>query len=191
MDYSLLFFSHSSTSNYLWPRELQHARLPGPSLSPRACSNSGPLSRWCHPTISSFVIPFSCPQSFPASRSFPNESALRITWPKYWSFSLSISPSNEFSGLISFRIDCLDNLIVQGTLKSLFQHHSSKALIPQRSTLFMVQLSHPYMTTGKINSMIIQTFGSKVMSLFFNMLSRSVIVFLSRTNLWESLLKFS
>ena len=139
--------------------------------------NAYPSSQWCHPTISSSVIPFFCLQSFPASRSFPNESALRITWPKYWSFSLNISPSNECSGLISFRIDCLDNLKVQGALKSLLQHHSSKALIPQCSTLFMVQLSHPYMTTGKIIALTIQTFAGKVMSLLFNMLGLSWLSF--------------
>ena len=105
----LLLFSHSVLSNSLWPHGLQHARLPCPSLSPRACSNSCPLSRWCHPTISSSVAPFSCLQSFPASGSFP-VSWLYALWPKYWSFSFSISPSNEYSGVISFRIDWLDLL---------------------------------------------------------------------------------
>ena len=102
------------------PHGLQHARLPGPSLSPGTCSNSCPLSQWCHPTISSFVIPFSsCLQSFPASTVFSNESVLCIRWPKYWSFSFSISPSNEYSGLICFRIDWFDLLDVWGTLKSI------------------------------------------------------------------------
>ena len=117
--------------------------------SPRACSNSCPLNRWCHSTISSSSVPFSsCLQPFPASRSF----LIRwwsIRWPKYWSFSFSISPYNEYSGLISFRIDWFDLLAVQGTLKSLLQHHSLKASVLQCSVFFMVQLSHPYMTTGK------------------------------------------
>ena len=114
-------FSYSVVSNSLRPNGLQHARLSYPSPTPRACSNSCPSSQWCHPNISSSVIPFSCPQSFPASGSF-----LIIRWPKYWSFSFSISPSNEYSGLIFFRIVWLDLLAVQGTLKSLLQHHSSK-----------------------------------------------------------------
>ena len=106
----------------------QHIRLPSPSLSPGVCSNSCPLSWWCHPTISSSVSPFSSyPQFLPASGAFSNESALHIRWPKYWGFSFSISTSNEYLGLISFRIDYLDLLVtVQGTLKSLLQHHSSK-----------------------------------------------------------------
>ena len=124
-------------SNSLWPHGLQHARPPCPSPTPGAYSNSCPLSLWWHPTISSSVIPFSSYlQSFPASGSFPNESVLRIRWPKYWSFSFSISPSNEYSGLISFRMDWLDLLVVQGTLKRLLQHHSSKASILRRSTFF-------------------------------------------------------
>ena len=136
-------------SNSLWPHGLQHARLPCPSLSPRVCSNSRPSSQWCHPTISSSVVPFSsCLQSFPPSGFFSNESVLRIRWPKYWSFSFSISPSNEYSGLISFRMDWLDLLADQGSLKSLLQHHSPKASILQHSAFFIVQLSHPYMTTG-------------------------------------------
>ena len=134
-----------------WPHGLQHARLPCPSPTPRTYSNSCPSSQWCHPTISSSVIPFfSCIQSCLASiRVFSNESVFHIRWPKYWSFSFSISPSNEYSGLISFRMDWLDLLAVQGTLKSLLQHHSSKASILQRSAFFIVQLSHPYITTGK------------------------------------------
>ena len=109
-----------------------------------------PLNWWCHPTISSSVVPFCCClQSFSASGSFQNESAVRIRWPKYWSFSFNISPSNEYSWLISFRMDWLDLLAVQGTLKSLLQHHSSKVSILWRSAFFIVQLSHPYMTTGK------------------------------------------
>ena len=116
----------------------------------------------------------------PSIRVFCNESTLHMRWPKYWSFSFSISPSNEYSGLISFRMDCLDILAVQGTLKSLLQYHSSKAAIFWRSAFFTVQLSHPYMTTGKI-ALTRQTFVGKVMSLLFNMLSRLVITFLPRS----------
>ena len=110
-------------------------------------------------------------------RVFSNESVLRIRWPKYWSFSFSISPSNEYSGLISFRIDWLDLLAVQGTLRSLFQHHSSKVSILRRSAFFTVQLSHPYMTTGKTIALTRRTFVGKVISLLLNMLSRLVITF--------------
>ena len=114
----------------------------------------------------------------PSIRVFSNESTLRIRWPKYWSFSFSISPSNEHQGLISFRIDWLDLLAVQGTLKSLLQHHSLKASILQWSAFFTVQLSHPYMTTGKTIALTRWTFVGKVMSLLLNMLSRLVITFL-------------
>ena len=253
-------------SDSLQPHGLQHARPPCPSPTPRAYSNSCPLSRWCHPTISSSVILFSSYlQSFPASKSFqmsqffttmlvciPNlcqfssvqslsrvrlfatpwiaarqaslsitnsrsslrrtsiesvmpsshlilsspllpssifpsikvfssESALHIRWPKYWSFSFNISPFNEYSGLISFRMDWLDLLAVQGTLKSLLQHCSSKASILRHSAFFIVQLSHPYMTAGKTKALPRQTFVGKVMSLLFNMLSRLVIAFLPRS----------
>ena len=113
---------------------------------------------------------------FPSIRDFTNESTLYIRWPKYWSFSFSIGPCNEYSELISFRIDWFDHLAVQGTLKSLFQHHSSKASILQLSAFFMVQLSHPYMTTGKTIALTRQTFVGKVMSLLFNMLSRFVVL---------------
>ena len=121
------------------------------------------------------------PSIFPSIRVLPNESVLRIRWPKCWSFSFSISPSNEYSRLISFRIDWLDILAVQGTLKSLLQHHSSKASILQCSDFFLVQLSHSYMTIGKTIALIRQTFVVKVMSLPFNMLSRLVIAFLPRS----------
>ena len=135
--------------NSLRPHESQHARPPCPSPTPRAYSDSCPSCPWCHRTISSSVVPFSsCLQSFPASVS-SSESVLHIRWAKYWSLSFSISPSNEYSGLISFRTDWLDLLAVQGTLKSLLQHHSSKASILWCSAFFIVQLSHPYMTTGK------------------------------------------
>ena len=128
----------------------------------------------CHPLLL-------LPSIFPSIRVFSNESALHIRWPKYWSFSFSISPSNEYSGLISFRIDCLDLLAVQGTLKSLLQHHSSKASILWCSAFFMVQLSHPYMTTGKTIALTICTFVSKAISLLFNMLFRFVIAFFPRS----------
>ena len=117
----------------------------------------------------------------PSIRVFSNESTLHMRWTKYWSFSFSISSSNEHSGLISFRMDWLDLLAVQGTLKSLLQHHSSKASILQRSAFFTVQLSHPYMTTGKTIALTRQTCVGEVMSLFFNMLSRLVITFLPRS----------
>ena len=143
-----------------WPHGLQHARLPCPSPSARARSNSCPLSQWCHPTISS-VVPFSfCLQSF-----FSSELALCIRWPKYWSFSFSISPSSEYSGLISFRIDWFDLLTVQGTLKSLFQPHSSKTSVLWCSAFFMLQLSHPYMSTRKTIALTRWTFVGKIMSL--------------------------
>ena len=120
------------------------------------------------------------PSIFPSIRVFSNESALHIRWPKYWSFSFSIIPSNEHPGLISFRMDWLDLLVVQGTLKSLLQHHSSKASILWHSAFFMVQLSYPYMTTGQTITLTRWTFVGKVMSLLLNMLSRLVITFLPR-----------
>ena len=128
----------------------------------------------CHPLLL-------LPSIFPRIKAFSSESVLHIRWPKYWSFSFSISPSNEYSGLISFRIDWLDLPAVQGTLKSLLQHHSSKASVSQHSAFFMVQLSHPYMTTGKTRALTRWIFVGKVMSLLFNMLSRMVIVFLPRS----------
>ena len=121
------------------------------------------------------------PSIFPSIRVFSNESALHIRWPKYWNFSFNISPTNEHPGLISFRMDWLDLLAVQGTLKSLLQHHSSKASILQFSVFFIVQLSHPYRTNRKTIAKTIQTFAGKVMSLLFNMLSRLVITFLLRS----------
>src|SRR5574337_835625 len=128
----------------------------------------------CHPLLHLPPIP-------PRITVFSNESTLRMRWPKYWSFSFSIIPSKEIPGLISFRMDWLDVLAVQGTLKSLLQHHSAKALILWCSALFIVQFSHPYMTTGKTIALTRQTFVGKVMSLFLNMLSRLVITFLSRS----------
>ena len=136
-----------------------------------------------HTTISSSVIPFSSrePSLFPSIRVFSNESVLRIRWPKYWSFSFGISPSNEYSGLISFRMDWLDLLAVQGIRKSVLQHHSSKASILLRSDFFIVHVSHPYMTTGKTIALTRWTFVGKVMSLLFNMLTGLVIIFLPRS----------
>ena len=128
----------------------------------------------CHP-------PFLLPSIFPSIRVFSNESTNHIRWPKYWRFSFSISPSNEHPGLISFRMDWFDLLAVQGTLKSLLQHHSSKASVLRHSVFFIVHLSHPYMTTGKTIALTRQTFVGKVMSLLFNMLSRLIITFLSRS----------
>ena len=128
----------------------------------------------CHPLLL-------LPSIFPSIRVFSNELALRIRWPKYWSFRFNISPSNEYSGLISFRMDWLDRLAVQGTLKSFLQHHSLKASILLCSAFFIVQLSHPYMTTGKTIALTRWTFVGKVMSLLFNMLSRLVIAFLPKS----------
>ena len=154
-------------SDSLRPHGLQIARLPCPSLSPWVCSNSCPLNWWCHPTISSSVAPFSCPQSFPGLGSFQISQLFASGGQKYWSFSFSISPASECSGLISFRINWFDLLAVQGTLKSLLQHHSSKASVLRRSAFFIVQLSHSYMTTGKTIALTVWTFVYKVMFLLF------------------------
>ena len=173
-------FSHSVMSDSLRPHELQHARLPCPSPTPRVHSNSCPLSRWCHPAISASHPLLLLPPIPPSIRVFSNESTLHMRWPKYWSFSFSISPSNEHPGLISFRMDWLDLLAVQVTLKRLLQHHSSKAPILLCSAFFIVQLSYAYMTTGKTIALTSRTFVGKVMSLLFNMFSRLVIAFLPR-----------
>ena len=153
-------FSCSVVSDSLRPHGLQHARLPCPSPTPRAYSNSCPSTHLilCHPLL--FL-----PSIFPSIRVFSKESALHIRWPKYWSFSFKISPSNEYSRLISFRMDWLDLLAVQGTLKSLLPHRSSKASILWCSAFFIVQLSHPYMTTGKTIALTRWTFVGQVMSL--------------------------
>ena len=141
--FSSVKFSRSVMSDYLWPHELQHSRPPCPSPSPGVHSNSCPSSQWCHPAISSTVIPFSsCPQSLSSIRVFSKESTLCMRWPKTWSFSFSINPSKEHPGLISIRMDWLDLLAVQGTLKSLLQHNSSKASVLQCSDFFIGQLSH-------------------------------------------------
>ena len=157
-------FSLSVVSDSLRSHESQHARPHYPSPTPRVHSDSSPSSQWCHPAISSSVVFSSfCPPIPPSIRVFSNESTLHMRWPKYWSFSFSIIPSKEIPGLISFRIDRLDLLAVQGTLRSLL-HHSSKALILRRSPFFTVQLSHPYMTTGKTIALTRRTFVGKVIS---------------------------
>ena len=173
-------FSHSIVSYSLWPHEsARQASLSITNswslLKPRSIESMMPSNHLilCHPLLL-------LPSIFPSIRIFSNESARRIRWPKYWSFSFSISTSNEHPGLISFRMDWLDLLAVQGTLKSLLQHHSSKASILRCSAFFRVQLSHPYMTTGKTIALTRWTFADKVMSLLFNMLSRLVITFLPR-----------
>ena len=161
-------------SDSLQPHESQHARPPCPSPTPRVYSNSCPSSQWCHPAISSSVIPFSsCPQSLPVSGSFPMNQLFTWGGQSIGSFSFSISPSHEHSGLISFTMDWLDLLAVQGTLKSLLQHHSSKASILRRSAFFILQLSQPYMTTGKTIALTRRTFVGKAMSLLTLILYRS------------------
>ena len=197
----LLLFSRSVVSASLRPRRLQRVRPPYPSPSPRACSSSCPLCLMppnhlilCHPLL--FL-----PSIFPSIRVFSKESALRIRWPQYWGFSCSISLSNEHSRLLPFRMDWLDLLAVQGTLKSLLQHHSSKASILWPSAFFIVQLSRPYMrrfshTMGKTIALTRWTFVGKGMPLLFNTLSRLGIAFLPRSkrllgSLLQSLLHFS
>ena len=165
----------------LWPHELQHSRPPCPSPTPGVHPNPYPLRRWCHPTISSSVVPFSCPQSFPTSGSFQMSQLFASGGQSIGvSASTSVLPMNiqDWSPL---EMDWLDLLAVQETLKSLLQHHTSKAPILWHSAFFIVQLSHPYVTTGKTIALTRQTFVSKVMSLLFNMLSELVIVFLPRS----------
>ena len=175
-------FSPSVVSDSLRPHRLQHSRRPCLSPTPRACSKLMSIESvmpfnhllLCHPLLLLSSI-------FPSIRVFSSESVLHIRWPKYWSFSFSISPSNECSGLISFRMNWLDLLAVQGTLRSLLQYHNSKASILQHEAFFIVQLSHPYMTTGKTIALTRQTFVGTVTSLLYNMLSRLVIAFLPRS----------
>ena len=177
--FSSVQFSLSVMSDSLQPHELQHTRPPCPSPAPGV--NSGSLVVMpsnhlilCHPLL---LLPSICS----SIRIFSNESALHIRWSKYWNFGFSINPSNEYSGPISFRMDWLDLLSVQGTLKSLLQHQSSKASVLWHSAFFIVQLSHSYMTTGKAIVLTSQTIVGKVMSLVFKMLSRLVITFLPRS----------
>ena len=180
--FSSVQFSHSVVSNSLQPHEFTAHQaslsITNSRSSPKlTCIESVmPSSHLilCHPLLLLPPIP-------PSIRVFSNESILHMRWPKYWSFSLSISPSNEHPGLISFRMDWLDLLAVQGTLKSLLQHHSSKASVLQCSAFFTVQLSHPYVTSGKTMALTRWTFVGKVMSLLLNILSRLVITFLPRS----------
>ena len=181
MQHCSLQFSRSVVSNSLQPHEPQHAR-------PLSITNP-----WSLPKLMSIVLGMPSnhlilcrpllllPSIFPNIGVFSNESALHFRWPKYWSFSFNISPSNEHPGLISFKIDWLDLIAVQGTLKSLLQHHSSKASILWYSAFFIVQLSHPFVATGKTIALTRQTFVGRVMSLLFNMLSRLVLTFLPRS----------
>ena len=177
---SVVQFSCSVVFDSLWPHGLQYARLPSPSPTPGACWTRvhwvGDAIQPSHPLLSP------SPPAFNISiKVFSSESVLCIKWPKNWSFSFSISPSNEYSGLTSFKIDWLDLLAVQGTLKSLLQHYNSKASVLWHSAFFIVQLSHPYMTAGKAIALTRRTFVGKVMSLLFNMLSRLVITYLPRS----------
>ena len=172
VQFSSVQVSRSVVSNYLQPHETQHTRPSCPSPSPGVHSDSNPLSPWCHLILGRPLLLL--PPVPPSIRVSSNELTLRMRWPKYWSFSFSIVPSKEIPGLISFRMDWLDLLAVQGTHKSLLQHHTSKASILQHSAFFTVQLSHPYMTTGKTIALTRQTLVSKVMSLLLNTLSRLV-----------------
>ena len=175
-------FSRSGVSSSLRSHGLQHARVPCPSPTPGANSNSCPIASVMPSNHLILCCPLLLlPSIFPRIRVFSKELVLCIRWPKYWSFSFNISPSNEYSGLISFRIDQFDLLAVQEALKSLLQHHSSKASVLWLSAFFIVQLSHPYMTTGKTIALTRRTFVGKVMSLLFHMLSRLVIAFLPRS----------
>ena len=175
-------FSRSVVSDSLRPHRLQHTRPPCPSQTPRVYLNSMCIEL----VMPSSHLVLCCPllllpSIFPSIRVFTNESVLCIRWPKYWSFCFSISPSNEYSGLIFFRMDWLELLAIQGTLKSFLQHHSSKASVLRRSAFFIVQLLHPYMTTGKAIALTRWTFVGKVMSLLFNTLSWLVGAFLPRS----------
>ena len=167
MHKSSVQFSCSLVSDSLWTHGLQYARPPFPSPTPEACSNSCPSSQWCGSAIWCPLLLL--PPIPPRIKVFSNESTLHIRWPKYWSFSFSIFPSKEHPGFISFRMDWLDLLAVQGTVKSRLQHHSSKALILQCSAFFTVQLSHPYMTTGKTTALTRRTLVGKVMSLLLKL----------------------
>ena len=173
--FSSVQFSHSVLANSLWNHESQHARPPCPSPTPRVHSDSRTSSQWCYPAISSCHPLLLLPPIPPSIRVFSNESTLCMRWPKYWNFSFSISPSDEHPGLISFRMDWLDLLAVQGTLKSLLQHHSSKAAILWCSAFFIVQLSHSDMTTGKTIALTRWTFVGKVMSLLISYISKHLI----------------
>ena len=176
-------FSRSVVTDSLQPHEPQHTRPPCPSPTPGVHPKLSVPIEWVMPSNHLILCRplLLLPSIFPSIRVFSNESALHIRWLKYWSCSFNISPSNEHPGLISFRMDWLDLLAVPGTLQSLLQHHSSKASILPCSAFFVVQLSHPYMTTGKTIALNRWTFVGKVMSLLFNMLSRLVITFFPRS----------
>ena len=165
-----MLFNRYIMSNSLWPQGLQYDRLPCPSLSPWVCSDSCPFSQWCYLITSSSVTHF-CPQSFPASGSFPMSLLFTSGGQSIRASASPSSPSNEYSGLISFRIDWFHLLAVQRTLRSLPQHHDSKASILQHSAFFIFQLSYPYMTTGKTLVLTRWTFVGKMMPLLFNMMS--------------------
>ena len=173
-------FSPSVMSNSLWPHALQHSSFPAhhqlPDLVQTHVQRVSDDIQSSHPLSSPSIPAF----NHSSIRVFTNKSVLHIRWPKYWSFSFSISPSNEYSGLVFFRMDWLDLLVVQRTLRGLLQHHSSKASILRCSDFFIVQHSHTYLTTGKTMALTRWTFGGRVMSLLFNMLSRFVITFLPR-----------
>ena len=179
--FSSLQFSRAVMFDSLQHHGLQHARPLCSSPPPGVYPNSCPLSRWCHPPSHPLLSPFPPAPNPPSIRVFSNESTLCMRWPKFWSFSFTIIPSKEHPGLISFRMDWLDLLAVQGTLKSLLQHRRSKASILRRSAFFTVQLSHPYMTTGKTIALTRRTFVGKIMSLLFNTLSRLVKTILPRS----------
>ena len=178
LTYSLQLLGHVRLFATPWIAALQASMS---IINSGVYSNSCPSSWWCHPAISFMSYPSPLTPYPSHLRVFSNESTLRMWWPNYWSFSFSIILSNEQPGLISFRMDWLDLLAAQGTLKSLLQHHSSKASILQGSAFFTVQLSHPYMTTGKTVALTKWTFAGKVVSLLFNLLSRLVITFLPRS----------
>ena len=180
IQFSSIQFSHSVISDSLWPHWPKYARLPCPSQSPVACSNSCPL--WCHPSISSPVFPFSsCLQSFPELGSFPMSQFFTSGGQSTGASASASVLSVEYSGLISFRIDWFDLLAGKGTLKSLLQHHTSKASVLWHSTFSIVHISLPYITTGKTIALATRTFVGIVMSLLFNTLSRFVIAFLPRS----------
>ena len=180
VQFSSVQFSRSVTSDSVQPHESQHARPPCPTPSPGVHANSLPSMPSSHLTLCRPLLLL--PTIPPSIKVFSNESALQMRWPKYWSFSFSIIPSKEHPRLISFRMDWMDLLAVHGILKSLLQHHSSKASILRCSAFFTVQLSHPYMTTRKTIALTRRTFVGKVMSLLLNILSRLVITFLPRSN---------
>ena len=178
---NLLLPSCAVMPDSMRPHGLQHSRLPCPSPSPGVCPSSCPSNWWCHPNISSSVAPFCCLQSFPPSGSFPISQYFTSDGQSNWHFRFSISPSNEYAGLISFKIDWFDLLAVRWTLKSLLQHHSLKASIFQHSALFVIQLWHLYMSMERPVVLTLWIFISKVMSLLFNTLPRFVITFLPRS----------